>query len=95
MTPAQEPVRRVEEMTVRIPDYGPGLHAGPLTVTTITVKTRCPVCGGPRGKPTPTLRGAYGRTHEIDVWTNACGHVDLNSDVLIEAGVHPPYKDRI
>lgn len=40
------------------------------------------------------LRGAYGRTYEIDVWTNPCQHVDLNTDVLIEAGVHLPYKDR-
>jgi hypothetical protein len=94
VTTTQEPPTQVEEMTVRIPDYGPSLRARPLTVTTVTIKTRCPVCGGPRGKPAPVLRGAYGRTHEIDVWSNPCGHVDLNSDVLIEAGVHPPYKDR-
>ncbi|MGH3238982.1 MAG: hypothetical protein ACRDNL_01290 [Spirillospora sp.] len=94
MTTAEEPAGRVEAMTVQIPDYGAGLRARPMKVTPVTVKTRCPVCGGPRGVPVPELRGAYGRTHEIDVWTNPCGHVDLNADVLIEAGVHPPYKDR-
>lgn len=94
MTTTQRPAGRVEEMTVRVPDYGPGLRARPLKVTEVSIKTRCPVCGGPRGKPAPEMRGAYGRVHEVDVWTNPCGHVDLCTHVLIEGGVHPPFKDR-
>ncbi|MER6816115.1 hypothetical protein ABT299_43200 [Spirillospora sp. NPDC000708] len=94
MTTTGKPAGRIEEMTVRVPDYGPGLRARPVKVTTVTIRTRCPRCGGPRGKPAPTLRGMRGQTHEVDIWTNPCGHVDLNTDVLIEAGVYPPYEDR-
>ncbi|WP_242890893.1 hypothetical protein [Actinomadura litoris] len=86
---------RIEEMTVRVPNHGFGLRPTPLEVSEVTVKTRCPECGGPRGRPGPNeVRASSGQTFEIDRWVNPCGHVDLYADVLIEARVHPPYDQR-
>lgn len=56
-------------------------------VVTVTVNTRCPVCGGPRGWDTVqayTFRHD-GERHSVDRWTNPCGHVDVYEAVLQES----------
>lgn len=53
----------------------------------VNISKKCPVCGGPRGEPTWHRFCEDGEWLTVNVWKNACGHVDLYKDVLIEAGI--------
>lgn len=52
----------------------------------IEIGDNCPVCGGPRGEPTPYRFHDTGEWHEVDRWDNPCGHVDTYKNCLVEAG---------
>ena len=79
-------------MTVRVADRAamdrqwgrPGLLTA--VVRTVTIAAVCPVCGGPRGTPTPQDRCEDGDPFTVDTWVNPCGHVDRYADVLAEGG---------
>lgn len=47
---------------------------------TITISSRCPKCGGPRGEPL-----LYKGVH---TWENPCGHVDLYYSMIKEANMN-------
>ena len=75
-------------MTVRVRDqdaepWGYGL--GRPMVRVVTIATRCPVCGGPRGEPRNLNQYEDGESYSVDVWRNACGHLDRYADVVQEA----------
>ena len=53
---------------------------------TVEVADTCPVCGGPRGEPTPHSQCEDGEWFSLNTWTNPCGHLDRYPDVLVEAG---------
>ncbi len=59
---------------------------GPFQVILATVETsdRCPVCGGPRGKPEQRSFHEDGVNYAADCWTNPCGHVDAYADVICD-----------
>ncbi|MFJ4469493.1 hypothetical protein ACIP2X_18645 [Streptomyces sp. NPDC089424] len=76
-----------ETMSVRIRYDGeePGYQgAGALAVT---ISTRCPRCGGPRGwDQVRPYRFAHDGEHiTVDAWKNPCGHEDLYAAVLAES----------
>jgi hypothetical protein len=79
-------------ITVYIPDRGPQsaswsqLH-GYLTVRTVQISDRCPVCCGPRGAAMLRHFAEDGRTFCASCWDNPCGHVDRYPDVLAEAAL--------
>lgn len=63
-------------------------HAGfPGNTITVEISDRCPVCGGPRGKPYETISYDGSRRLAVDGWKNPCGHVDKYSDVRKEAAM--------
>lgn len=53
---------------------------------TVKIADTCPVCGGPRGELRWQTFCEDGEWFTVNVWTNACGHVDKYTDVLKEAG---------
>lgn len=61
--------------------------SGPVrpVVRTVEISTKCPVCGGKRGKPANLNQVDDGEYYSVDVWTNPCGHVDYYEDVVKEA----------
>ena len=80
--------------TVRIIERG--VHpAWWMKITTVTLMWTCPRCEGPRGEPYNHLFHEDGEWYECDRWDNACGHIDLYSDVALEAadGVDVPGVD--
>ncbi len=78
-----------ETMQVRVRDrsaeapWGYGLTSP--VVRTVEISTRCPRCGGERGKPTNLNQVDDGAYYSVDIWTNPCGHVDFYEDVVKEA----------
>jgi hypothetical protein len=66
--------------------YGRG---GPI-VRTVIVPWVCPACGGPRGEVRGLNSCDDGDYFHVNVWDNACGHVDMYDDVLDEAGMRAP-----
>ncbi|MFI6296755.1 hypothetical protein ACIBEJ_34555 [Nonomuraea sp. NPDC050790] len=54
-------------------------------VVTITVPAICTVCGGPRGEVREHQAAVNDHPYIVDVWDNACGHVDMYEDVIQEA----------
>ncbi|MGW1352986.1 hypothetical protein ACWCQE_27525 [Streptomyces sp. NPDC002409] len=74
-----------DRMTVRVRHSDPA--PSDLGVVTVTVTTRCPACGGPRGwdtvQPYPFQVGD--EEYTADTWTNPCGHMDLYPHVLEES----------
>jgi hypothetical protein len=73
---------RVRDRATEAATWGkPGYH---ITLRTVTIPDTCPVCGGPRGEPKATSYHEDGETFSVDVWENACGHIDSYADVLRE-----------
>lgn len=81
-----------DRMTVIVLDRGDGTHgysgANPVT---ITIRTTCAKCGGPRGwDAVRRRRNPYdGDWITSDEWTNPCGHVDMYEAVLRESRLRP------
>lgn len=61
---------------------------GWLPVRLVEIDDRCPVCGGPRGRPHRRLLSEHGVSQWVDGWSNPCGHIDSYVGVLVEAGVY-------
>lgn len=59
---------------------GDGWRYWPITRE---ISDKCPVCGGPRGKPEPNSYCEDGEWHILDNWTNVCGHLDKYQDVYL------------
>lgn len=76
-----------DTMTVRVCDRGTGPGYSGVCIVTVTVRALCPTCGGPRGGDTirPKRFHEDGDWYSLDVWDNACGHIDSYSAVLHEA----------
>lgn len=70
--------------TVEIPrsDAHDGLHS-----VTVSLRWKCPRCGGPRGEVFRTISYDGSRRLSCDGWKNPCGHIDFYSDVRREVGV--------
>lgn len=68
--------------TVRIPACRQ--HRG-IYAANVTLRWRCPMCGGPRGEIFETL--SYDGSLRLDVhgWINPCGHIDYYASVRREA----------
>ena len=79
-----------DTMTVKVRDrrresnynYGPDFKY-------ITIRSICPVCGGPRGEPRWLNFCEDGDWYQVNVWDNPCGHQDMYADVLKEAEAQP------
>jgi hypothetical protein len=54
-------------------------------VRDVRISATCRVCGGPRGKPRNNNCYDDGERYAVDIWDNACGHVDTYTAVLAEA----------
>lgn len=54
-------------------------------VRSVTISANCPVCGGPRGTPRSVHQSEDGEHYWVEVWANACGHLDAYADVVSEA----------
>ncbi|MFE4796155.1 hypothetical protein ACFRFL_13825 [Streptomyces sp. NPDC056708] len=80
-----------DRMTVRIRHDGYGPECSGVGVITVTVSTRCPRCGGPRGFDivAPYDFCHRGDWYVVDRWTNFCGHVDVDAAVLKESRDRP------
>ena len=82
-------VQNPQTMKVRVRDrsaeapWGSGL-VQPV-VRTVEISTKCPTCGGERGKPRNLNQVDDGEYYSVDVWDNPCGHVDMYADVVKEA----------
>lgn len=79
----------MDTMTVTIRDRskeGPW-GSGPTrpATRTITISTRCRVCGGRRGEPYGMNVCDDGAYYWVQGWDNPCGHIDLYRDVVQEA----------
>ncbi|MEH0402940.1 hypothetical protein ACFY7V_03875 [[Kitasatospora] papulosa] len=75
-----------DRMTVRVCRRESGVG-----IVTVTVSTRCPVCGGPRGFDAIEeyrFREA-GAWFTADDWINRCGHIDNAQAVLRESRERP------
>ena len=84
-----EPVPALpDRMTVRIRHDGDEAGYSGVGVVTVTVSTRCPRCGGPRGFDAirPHRFHHDGAWFVVDAWTNPCGHTDMYEAVLRESG---------
>ena len=79
--------------TVTIPSCSE--HEGyPGNAIKVVLEWVCPICGGPRGEPSPTVSYDGSRRLGVDGWTNPCGHVDKYVDVRTEIrtnGLNPQY----
>jgi hypothetical protein len=74
-----------DNLTVRVPDYGPEGRDELVEIRTVVISATCPRCGGLRGKVNSTRFVRDGATHSCDTWHNACGHQDAYVTVLAEA----------
>ncbi|MEU9033841.1 hypothetical protein AB0D45_02835 [Streptomyces sp. NPDC048352] len=84
----EEPVPPLpDRMTVRIRHDGDGPGYSGVGVVTVTISTRCPACGGPRGWETVRPHHFHhdGDQYTVDRWTNPCGHTDMYVAVLRES----------
>lgn len=52
----------------------------------INISDTCPVCGEKRGEPKNHRFCEDDEWYDVNVWENACGHIDKYKDCLIEAG---------
>ncbi|MEZ7004975.1 hypothetical protein [Streptomyces sp. AD55] len=88
-----------DTMTVNVRTQGDGPRLGCAALVTVTVRARCPKCGGPRG--VDTVKPEHFRIGDLvyaaDAWTNPCGHVDLHADLIVEARrlLHPDPADLV
>ncbi|MEU7092939.1 hypothetical protein [Kitasatospora aureofaciens] len=80
-----------DRMTVRICDRGDGRDYVGVRIVSVTISTRCAVCGGPRGWDTVRNHNFHedGDWYAVDRWTNPCGHIDMYAAVLTEARRRP------
>ncbi|SOE31690.1 hypothetical protein [Streptomyces sp. OK228] len=83
--PAPAPLPDTMAVRIRYDGEGPGYEG--VGVLTVTISTRCPRCGGPRG--VESIR-PYRFTHDgqhlvVDAWKNPCGHEDVYAAVLAES----------
>ncbi|MFD8509626.1 hypothetical protein ACFV27_00570 [Streptomyces antimycoticus] len=88
----EEPVPAMPDgMTVRVRHDGDGPGYSGVGIHTVTISTRCPRCGGPRGYDAirPHRFHHDGAWFTVDRWTNPCGHTDLYEAVLSEARERP------
>lgn len=69
-------------MTVTIPAKQE--HEG-LYSMVVTISKKCPICGGERGNPYPTISYDGSRRLHVDGWQNNCGHLDRYSEVRKES----------
>jgi hypothetical protein len=78
-----------DRMTVRVPHRSETPEGMAVGVLTVSVSTRCPRCGGPRG--IRTVRPYTFRHGDVSLqaerWTNPCGHKDEAEDVVWESRV--------
>lgn len=81
-----KPVRELLTMTVRVADRRSS-PVGHATIRTVTILAECPRCGGKRGEPYNHNFHDDGEWLSCDRWTNPCGHTDMYTDVLKEAGL--------
>jgi hypothetical protein len=60
---------------------------GPFSVVArkVEIADTCPACGGPRGEASGYNGCEDGDYYWVNVWSNACGHIDSYPDVLAEA----------
>lgn len=54
-------------------------------VREVRISRLCPQCKGPRGIPRKHMHPERGEVYNIDIWENACGHIDHYPQVLLEA----------
>lgn len=78
-----------DTMSVRVCDRGDGPGYRGVCIVTVTISTRCPRCGGPRGfatvRPHRFHEDGDGDWYVVDRWDNPCGHIDMHENVLREA----------
>lgn len=76
-----------DRMSVRIRHDGDGPGYSGVGIITVTISTRCPQCGGPRGFHTVIAHRFHhdGDWYVADRWANNCGHVDMYDAVLAES----------
>ena len=79
--------------TVTIPSRF--MHEGyPGCAIKIVLEWVCPICGGPRGEPFPTISWDGSRRLGVNGWENPCGHIDKYVDARSEMranGLNPRY----
>lgn len=84
--PLALPAPRPDTMRVTVRDHAEWGTSSPyISTPTVTISSRCPVCGGPRGEPKLNRYVEDGEWYNVDNWTNPCGHVDGYKAVLKEA----------
>ena len=71
--------------------WGKGLHA--MALKTVEIAENCPKCGARRSTPVKNRFYEDGEYYTVDVWLNACGHVDTYVAVLAEAALIEAMKD--
>jgi hypothetical protein len=81
-------------MTVFVLNRGCTRSYEGVWTTEVTIVKTCPVCGGPRGDAYGSHFREDGEYYHCHTWDNPCGHNDMYSSVLVEAGVHPPFEER-
>lgn len=72
-------------MKVRVVDRGTSRSYEGVKIRTVAIQRSCPKCGGPRGEVYSHRFCEDGAWYDCDRWDNPCGHVDMYTDVLIEA----------
>ncbi|MER6816116.1 hypothetical protein ABT299_43205 [Spirillospora sp. NPDC000708] len=75
--------------TVQLPDRGTSRSYEGITIRTVTLVWTCPACDRPRGEPRISRLPEDGEHYYVHTWRNACGHNDLYTCCLVEAGCHP------
>ena len=74
--------------TVRVADRGTSRSYEGVTIRPVTLVWTCPYCDRPRGEPRTSRIPEDGEYYYADAWSNPCAHLDLYSQILVEAGVH-------
>lgn len=80
-------------VTIRVRALEAPWGSGPTApcLRTVTIADACPRCGGPRGGTVGNLNQHDDGVHySVNVWQNACGHIDFYDDVAAEAGLVAP-----
>lgn len=83
------PVQQLISVTVRDRSREAPWGSGPTrpVIRTIQISAFCPRCGARRGEPRSLHTYDDGEHYWVDTWTcsNACGHVDHYTNVVVEA----------
>ncbi|MFD3844793.1 hypothetical protein ACFWVB_02735 [Streptomyces microflavus] len=72
------------ERRYQVCDRGTSSSYEGVRIVTVTVSPTCPVCGGPRGEARSHRFHEDGDWLSVDMWDNACGHVDMYGAALVE-----------